>query len=330
MGIIRKKKQESVQDYFDHLISSISPIVTFGKDEKIRFVNSSFVREFCEGEEQALGSNIFKILQLNQKDKNSLLNRIKEGKDGYLVNSEFRSGNRVYGFTVFGFDDDTGIILKDITDKKKLETKIKKLHSEILRLQEKERQRLAAELHDGVGQTILAAKLNFVAYKNSPDKLSDKFDAGLELIDRVSQELREIYTDLYPSLLRDLGLESAIRSFLKSMFKPLNTRIECKIQIPQRLSHDLGVNLYRITQELATNSAKHAKPGKINFTLVKKASALILEFEDDGSGFDPSNIISNGFGLENIRRRVDDFGGKLNIKSSAKGSIFMIEIPVVK
>lgn len=332
-----KVNTEKVTDYFDHLISSISPIVTFNLEEKIKFVNSSFIKEFSKNQKSILGKNIQKVLLLSNHDLRNFIKNIQNARNGFLINSEFKRGKKVYGYSIFIFDDDTGIILKDITDKKKLESKVKKLHSEILKLQEKERQKLAAELHDGVGQTILAAKLNFLAYKNDPDKYNNKFEIGLELINRVSQELREIYTNLYPSLLTDLGLEAAIRSFLNSLFKPLKTNVECNIDLTAILPHELELNLYRITQEIATNAAKHASPQNLFFNLKSTAKYILLEVKDDGSGYksnagnsvgNSGNLINKGFGLENIKRRVDDLKGTVEVNSSSEGTNARIIIPL--
>jgi len=322
-----EQSAEEITDYFDHLISSISPIATFDPLLKIKFVNSSFVKEFSDSA-NILGKNIHDVLALKTKERTEFNSNLEKTRNGLLVNSEFKKKQRVYGYTVFTFDTDAGIILKDISEKKKLESRIRKLHSEILRLQEKERQHLAAELHDGVGQTILAAKLNFISYKNDPEKFADKFQIGLDLIDRVSQELREIYTDLYPSLLKDLGLEAAIRSFLKSLFLPVNVRLQSEIQVPENLAHDLEVNLYRISQEIATNAAKHSGATDFSFLLGSTAKCVTLNVTDNGCGFDVTKH-SNGFGLVNIKRRVDDLGGQVEIVSAVNnGCSITIKIPV--
>ena len=99
---------------------------------------------------------------------------------------------KVFGYSVFRFANEIGIILKDITETKKLQKKVLNLHSQLLKLQENERQNIARDLHDSVGQTILAAKLNFSAFEKDPVKMRECFSVGLNLIDKASQELREI------------------------------------------------------------------------------------------------------------------------------------------
>jgi PAS domain S-box-containing protein len=96
---------------------------------------------------------------------------------------------------------------RDITDRKRAEEEVLRLNRHIITLQEEERQRVAKDLHDGVSQMLNAAKLNFAAFSQDTEKNRERFDAGMEFIDLASRELREVYSNLYPSVLEDLGLE---------------------------------------------------------------------------------------------------------------------------
>ena len=312
--------------YFDHLLSSISPIVTFDSEMRIRFMNSSFAEEFRQ-KGDILGRQITDVLKLKGRNKTHFVAQLQGNEE--VLSSEFKSGKKIFGFTMFHIEDHTGMILKDITEKKKLESRIKKLHSQLLELQEKERQKIASELHDGVGQTILAAKLNFISYINDPARQMDKFEKGLNLIDLVSQELRELYTSLYPSVLKDLGLEAAIRSFVKN-YKPENISFAAYFNLTGKIPHEIEVNIYRITQELVSNAIKHSGASEISLELVREKNRIHLEFNDNGCGFDLKEIRlrQKGFGLENIKRRVDDIGGKLIIDSTREGSSIIIELPL--
>jgi two-component system NarL family sensor kinase len=180
-----------------------------------------------------------------------------------------------------------------------------------------ERQRVAKDLHDGVGQTILAAKLNFVAFQKDMVKHKERFAAGLQFIDRASRELREIYNDLYPSILSDMGLESTIRWYAKNSLEMNKVKVSFDISIEEKIPHTLEVDIYRITKELFSNIAKHSGADSVNFMLHSSSDMINLEVADNGSGFEvSSNNERRGFGISNIKQRVNSHGGEFLLRSA--------------
>jgi two-component system NarL family sensor kinase len=156
------------------------------------------------------------------------------------------------------------------------------------------------------------------------------FGVGLNLIDKASQELREIYTNLYPSSLRELGLAAAIKSFLKDFTGTNSYKLITSIQLKSKLTEEMQIHLFRITQEICTNIFKHANASEIKLILEEKKNLIFLFIADNGKGFDTelTQIKSSGFGLENIRRRVEDMDGSLEIHSTPEiGTEFAIQIP---
>ncbi|MCE9499395.1 MAG: sensor histidine kinase [Leptospira sp.] len=320
-----------VYSYFNRLVSSISPLITLNEGLNSQFVNSSFLKEFNLTEDEILGKNLFSFLKISPRYKKEFLANIKESVNRIIQNSEFHYKNQIYGYTVFHFEKDIGIILKNITERKKLERKVENLHSQLLRLQESERQRISGELHDGVGQTILAAKLNFISYDKFPKKFKNRFVTGLRLIDQASQELREIYTGLYPSTLRHIGLEAAIRDFVKNFVELETCRTSLRFRLTRKLPHEIEVDLFRIIQETFTNIVKHALADNVKLDLSSSGNFISLVLKDNGKGFDmgDSGFNSSGFGLRNIRRRVEDHGGTFHISSGqAEGTEIQIRIPI--
>jgi len=316
--------------YFSRILSSLSPLVTLNNKNKIHFANESFLDEFGIPENKYIGKDFFSLIELSKKSKQEFLSNIKKSENNPVLNCEFSYKNKIFGYSIYSFSEETGIILRDITEKKKLEKKVQSLHSSILNLQERERQKLARELHDSVGQTILAAKLNFQSYEKNPVKNKARFASGLAIIDRASQELREIYTDLYPSSLRDLGLEATTRWMAKYLLEVTKCKVLLKFKLKTKIDDETGVNIFRIIQEIFTNIAKHSKATKASLLLESGLSGVKLVIEDNGKGFDQSKVrlVSRGFGLENIRRRVEDRGGSLElITESDRGTIYKIDIP---
>jgi len=325
-----EKEISRVSGYLDSLISSISPLVTVDEKLYVRFVNKAFEHEFHLARKKAEGKKLTAILKLSREDRSILLANIEKSKHGSVENQEFRIRERVFGYTVFHFRDDTGIILKNITDTKKLENRVKKLHSRLLHIQERERQNIASELHDSVGQTILAAKINLIASLDEAN--AERFPVGLGLIDQASQELREIYTNLYPSALKELGLEAAVRSFAKSYMEVKKCRTELIFSlVSKKIPHEIEVNIFRIIQEIFSNAMKHSGAEKITLELRGGKKELTLKVKDNGAGFDPQQIrlAGRGFGLDNMRRRVEDMGGELKIRSGpGLGTQTEIRVPL--
>jgi signal transduction histidine kinase len=210
--------------------------------------------------------------------------------------------------------------------------KIRRLSTELIRSQERERQKLAQELHDSVGQTLVAAKLNLDAYRKNPERYANQLSITLQFIDKASQELREIYTGLYPSILNDFGLQETIRWYSKYYLKYHNIQTSLRLQLDHPIGHEIEVNLYRILQELFSNIIKYARAENVSVSLrLKESDRVEMIVTDDGVGFSPSRIKKEGggFGLTNINQRVMDLNGRLHVFSAPhRGTRIEIQIPL--
>ncbi len=329
---VKKESEEKLPEYYSSLLSSISPIVTIDSRQKIRYANGSFLSEFKSQNRNVKGEHITDVIPLKKKDMEEFVRNIKD-VTRTVQNAEFSAGKRIFGYSLFHFENETGIILKDITSLKKLQREVESLHARMLRLQEKERQNIAAELHDSVGQTILAAKLNFTTFMMQPGEMGDRYNAGLELIDRASEELREIYQNLYPSILSDLGLAAAIKWYAKNYLEVKGIHTDLQIDMVVRLPQEIEVGLFRMVQELFNNIVKHSGAKNTTLELKKFKGDIRLKVSDDGHGFTPGKIPrkKGGLGLPNLRSRVNDLGGKIKIESEEKkGTETLITIPVRK
>jgi PAS domain S-box-containing protein len=220
-------------------------------------------------------------------------------------------------------------VIKDITEKKRIENEIKQLNQHIIKLQEEERQRVARDLHDSVGQTILAAKINIEAYIQNPDRFKDRIDIGLSFLTQASNELREIYTGLYPTVLNDLGLEMAVRMLISNSIETTGIRAKVNIELNSPLTHDLNVSLYRIIQEIISNILKHSQATLMSLNLTSRNNLLKLIVKDNGTGFEPEIRQEgiSGYGLANIKSRLENYNGTITIENNrTTGSIINIII----
>lgn len=171
--------------------------------------------------------------------------------------------------------------------------------------QELERERIAKELHDGLG--IMLARMKFVVEKNGDNEKVSK------MIDDVCSEIRNISSNLQPTTLSEFGLKKAIEDFvLKHGFSKPNLVFQF---FGENL--DLGINknlmIYRIIQELVTNSIKHANANEILIQIINTTDSMTLTIEDDGIGFDEKNIKSDSNGWKNIKSRVNYLQSSLNL-----------------
>lgn len=190
--------------------------------------------------------------------------------------------------------------------------------------EEKERFRIAKELHDGVNGDLAAIKFKLTSLLETNNQVINE---AVAMIDTSSEQVRAISHNLVPPSLRDFNVLEAVATYCENM----NAIHDAEIMF-QHVGEDIVLekkqeaNLFRIVQELVTNSIKHADAKEIIIQLSNIEDNLQLTVEDDGKGFDVANVKSDGIGMQNVKSRVDYLGGLMDIKSDAKGTSFTITI----
>ncbi|MEQ9425330.1 MAG: sensor histidine kinase [Cyclobacteriaceae bacterium] len=196
--------------------------------------------------------------------------------------------------------------------------------------QEKERQRIAEDLHDRLGSMLAATKLHYNAIKTSNgDDVQIK--KASKILDETIEETRKIAHNLASGVLSKFGLIAALND-LKATIEGSN-QISMELitsNLDNRLSNEIEITLYRVVQELISNILKHANAHNITVQLTRHDdNTLTLMVEDDGIGFNPSAIKSDGMGLSNVKARLEKLSGHVNIDSSSgNGTTTTIEIPL--
>ncbi|MCC7331595.1 MAG: sensor histidine kinase [Flavobacteriales bacterium] len=202
--------------------------------------------------------------------------------------------------------------------------------SKVLEAEEKERIRIAKDLHDGIVQDITAIKLNLnEIFHQATDDVKSKLDNINKELDSTSKEVREISYQLMPVTLKELGLEKALEELLNKILPKSNLDFDFQsIGIDIRLPEKIEVNVYRICQELLNNSLKHSKATHISILLQLKNNTLQLTYEDNGVGFD-ANKVKKGVGLNSLNSRIELIKGSLDFDNEqVKGTAAYIRIPV--
>lgn len=222
------------------------------------------------------------------------------------------------------------MIFKDISEKVEhqrllREFEVKRMAA-LLEGQEKERSRIARDLHDGLGQMLNAIKMNLESNRKDWQKTLYR------LIDEAIHESVRISEDLMPSKLKDFDLATCLKSLCNHISDTTDVPVMFEsFGKPQEISQLQKTNLYRIAQEAINNALRHARASTISVQLCEEDGAIHLMIEDDGKGFDHHKRLDQAkhHGLTNMQERAVIMGGKLAVESDARrGTLVMVEVPL--
>jgi PAS domain S-box-containing protein len=210
-----------------------------------------------------------------------------------------------------------GVIL-DVTDRKRAEQDVQAMHRQVLTARERERRRLAREMHDSVGQQIaglhLALQGVLAGAADSPavGRLRRICDGCETLI----REVRDISYGLYPPGLESLGLVASLRQLAGGLADRAEVPVRCpKTLEAARFAPEVEIALFRIAQEAVHNALTHGRAGRVELRLRRQKGELVLAVVDDGCGFDARSAQGGGLGLIAMRERADALGGRVLIRS---------------
>lgn len=221
------------------------------------------------------------------------------------------------------------------------ERQLKDLSSQLITAQEKERHRIARDLHDGLAQLLTAAKFGAenslsMMKKGTPVDCSKTLETLVSMMQKSVKEVSRISTDLWPSLLADVGLLAAISHFCRE-FETIYSgfRLQKDIHISETdVPEPVKINLYRILQEAVNNATKHSKADVISLSLKKTNNRIEVVIKDNGQGFDLRQALSGersrrGLGLSSMRERAELSGGSFTIETTkGAGTVIRASWPV--
>jgi len=202
----------------------------------------------------------------------------------------------------------------------------------ILRAEENERKRIARELHDEMGQGLMALRfyLGNLLRQAADGPLKPKAQEAMALLDDTIEGLRRIIGSLSPKPLENLGLIGAIRKDVKALSK--QTGMKSHLAFPRELGflpEDIELAIYRSVQEALNNISKHSGAQHFGVSIELRDGCLMLRIDDDGHGFSGKRGASEGFGVRGMNARIKELGGSMRIRSRKEGgTIIDIEIPL--
>ena len=208
----------------------------------------------------------------------------------------------------------------DITNRKIAENAIHDLSGKLMEAQEKERARLARELHDDLSQRLALLAVRLEALKATPLYAEGKNDIDYLIADiqELTVDVHRISHELHPAKLMQLGLEAAMRGFCREIARahPLKVNFTAT-SVPRTLPKRISLCLYRVAQESLQNVVKHSRAGSANVELFSEGDELILVVSDNGSGFDPLGpTVNESLGLTSMQERIIANNGIVTIVSS--------------
>jgi PAS domain S-box-containing protein len=205
------------------------------------------------------------------------------------------------------------------------EQRLRLLTSQLLSAQERERKRISMELHDELGQSLAVLKLQIRAIERGlGDDQQDLREGCLDLLrylDGVIDDIRRLSRDLSPSILEDLGLQSALKYLINEVSKHYTVHHAFEVKdLDQLFPVEGQIIIYRIFQECLTNIAKHAGATEVSVAVTEQDGLITLRIEDNGAGFDPALVLarraaSRGLGLAALDERARMLGGTIEIGS---------------
>ena len=353
----RAEQLEAARNYTRATLDNLpDQIISVDLNYRIKSANRAMYERLGLAQKEVIGKFCYKLTHNNDRPCNECgeecpIDGIKETGLPCLVHHKHYGQNgivehvEVVAAPIRDKDDNIVEIIEimhDISDRVNSENEIKKHAAErtellkrLISVQEDERKRIARDLHDDVGQTLTALGLligNAAEELDNKGKItSEKLQDAKKQSDQALSDIRRLVSDLRPSVLDDLGLIPAIRSYIKDRLRAFGLKVNLKVKEPiPRLRPEKETQLFRIIQEAGTNILRHAQASKVDLSIVMHNGFIFVTVQDDGIGFDSKDkLAKNKWGLYGIEERVSNLEGSLKITSSpGQGTRIKIGIEV--
>lgn len=324
----RKKSQQQLkesEEKFRNIFNSSSEgIVVTDPQHRIMAVNNKF--SVLAG----LSSVPLKVPLDNYIEQNSRIN-LNEPRDQLIAGKEvapveviLSSGNGKLvpvevNAKIIDYENQPAVlyIMRDIGERKELQRKL--FHARV-ESEEKERERYARELHDGLGPILSTCKIFFhtLQHVKEEDRRKEQVRRAGELLEEALRSIREISNNLSPHILRNYGLTQALESFTEKLSGVTRIKFEISSNLNDRMPETEEFTLYRTLVELINNSVKYSQANRISVNINSNDRIVDIHYQDNGKGFDYSTVKKQqkGFGLLNLETRIREIGGTYYYKTA--------------
>jgi len=233
-------------------------------------------------------------------------------------------------------------VQRDITRRKQSDLALRQSREELRRLnsaqdsiREEERRRIARDLHDELGQTLTAMKLDLGMVMHDlrtlPAHHIERLQAMVDFVDEIIDQVREIAANLRPAMLDDLGFEATAEWFLDQCASRYGLDIawQPSVDVNAGAAGEVATALFRILQECMTNISRHGKATRVTVKYEEADNRARLAVNDDGVGFDPESTDRSGFGLVGMRERASMLGGTFSLNTAVgEGVSIDVSLPL--
>ncbi|MDI7259548.1 MAG: PAS domain S-box protein [Thermodesulfobacteriota bacterium] len=354
----RKKAEEALRESekkYSTLVENSLTGIYIDQEGKIVFANNKFAEIYGYARDELIGMETWELVYTEARAFTKEIRTKRLKSEEAPLEHEAR-GVRKDGKIIWVTRRNTRIEYKgkpailgnvaEITQRKMMEMalqesekKLRLLFSHLLTAQEKERKRISIELHDELGQALLALKLQLRAIeKNLGEErvaLKQECESTLKYIDQTIDNVRRLSRDLSPSILEDLGLSAAIRWLIGGFVKHYDIEISMDMaEIDNLFSKEEQIIIYRVFQEALTNVVKHSDATHASVVVGRQDCKVSFFIEDDGKGFNFEQALTRdaterGLGLTTMDERIRMLGGSLDIWSQeGKGTRITFILPI--
>ena len=315
-------------------------------DHTVLHCNGRFARFLGAGLQSVIGSSMLDLVWPDDHPKlDALLRRAAQRNCRGEIRLQSRKGAPLsvhLSLNPLRLDSTRAVCLiaSDLSEMKRAEQELRasseqlrNLAAHLLSVREEERARISREVHDELGQSLTAVKMDLAwlagRLPRRNGQMLKRIRSTRQLADSIIQSIRRISTELRPAVL-DLGLAAAVEWQVQEF--QARSGIQCKVRLLTRevVASNASTAMFRIFQETLTNVARHAKATRAEVVLQKQRDRLVLLIRDNGRGFDQADpSLSKSLGLLGMRERAAILGGRVNISSApGKGTTVTAWIPL--